>query len=361
MMKFNSHFLSISIISSLCLISSMSLFFISPVYADSSIEVQLANGQKKLVSIMPVHLKPEARRTLVKHASLSQAYLKQSASSKSNALPERVNLGMNDVPVLDQGVWGTCATFAATAAIDAMLDLKQDNQVSQLCHLQLSRTLKLPDIWGGWEGSYGQMVLKQLQDYGYWNIANQKAFGCGGLYEYPSYSYYKGKSMTKSDYMNHQSGCLTSTNWKELFVSNSNNLPNQHVMKRLLLNIKQQLNVGRRVIFGTLLDISNNDPGAVGEYHHVLNDTWVLNKSILNHILYGNEVGGHEMVIIGYDDQACADYIDENNVKQQQCGLLRLRNSWSADAGDHGDYYMSYLYFSTMVLEAYAVGQGAGV
>ncbi len=339
------------------LTSSMSFLCLSPLYAGSSIEVPLANGQKKLVSIMPVHLKPEARRALVKQANLSQPYLKQSVSS--NALAERVNLGMNDVPVLDQGAWGTCVTFAATAAIDAMLNLKQDNQVSQLCHLQLSRTLMLPDIWGGWEGSFGKMVLQQLQDYGYWNISNQKAFGCGGLYEYPGYSFNNGQSMTKADYMSHQSGFLTSSNWKELFISKSNGLPSHYEAQRLLMNVKQQLNAGRRVIFGTLLDISNNDPGVVGEYQNSPNDAWVLNKTIINHILYGNEVGGHEMVIMGYDDKACANYLDENNTKQKQCGLLRLRNSWSADAGDHGDYYMSYLYFTSMVLEAYAVGKGA--
>ena len=346
---------SASFLSSLCLSSSLCFYF-SPVFSDASIEIPLANGKKKLVSVLPVRLKSEERRALVKQANLRQVAQKQQVSS--NSLPERINLGMNGVPVLDQGAWGTCATFAATAALDAQLNLQSNDQISQLCHLQLSRSLSLPDVWGGWEGSYGKLVLKQLQEYGYWNLSNQKTYGCGGLYDYPSYSYNNGQSMTKGDYIVHQSGSLNSTDWKELYNLDSSNTANHKVTQRLLQNIKQQLNSGRRVIFGVLLDVSQSDPGAVGEYQNIANDAWVLNNTILDHIFYDKEVGGHEMVIIGYDDKACANYIDENNTKQKQCGLLRLRNSWSAEAGDHGDYYMSYLYFTSLVLEAYVVGHG---
>lgn len=42
-----------------------------------------------------------------------------------------VELGMNSVPVLDQGSYGTCVTFATTAAMDAVLGL--GDYISQQC------------------------------------------------------------------------------------------------------------------------------------------------------------------------------------------------------------------------------------
>jgi C1A family cysteine protease len=45
---------------------------------------------------------------------------------------------------------------------------------------------------------------------------------------------------------------------------------------------------------------------------------------------------GHEVIVIGYD----------NNQK-----LLKIRNSWSANMGDNGDYYMTYNFFNAMANE----------
>ena len=48
--------------------------------------------------------------------------------------PSEIQLGMNGVPVLDQGRFGTCVTFADTAAVDAALG--KGDYISQLCLLQ---------------------------------------------------------------------------------------------------------------------------------------------------------------------------------------------------------------------------------
>ena len=95
----------------------------------------------------------------------------------------------------------------------------------------------------------------------------------------------------------------------------------------------------------------------MGRYHEAAQDAWVLTNEIFENIRSGHDVAGHELVITGYDDQACATYADEQNEPRQQCGLLHLRNSWGRRVGDHGDYYMTYDYFKTMVVEAYAVGK----
>ena len=54
------------------------------------------------------------------------------------------------------------------------------------------------------------------------------------------------------------------------------------------------------------------------------------------------------MVITGYDDDAIA----KDSAGQEHQGLLTLRNSWGANAGNHGDFYMSYDYFKLLVVEA---------
>lgn len=100
------------------------------------------------------------------------------------------------------------------------------------------------------------------------------------------------------------------------------------------------------------------DQSILGHYK-VDNDTFTLSNEILNYLLLNkiDILGGHEMVIYGYDDNACYTYKDNLLDKkfQRNCGLLLLRNSWGSDAGDHGNYYMSYNYFINSVLELYAV------
>ena len=55
------------------------------------------------------------------------------------------NIGMNNVPVLDQGRHGSCATFAATGALDAALTKPSGElgYISQLCNLDLGNYVVL--------------------------------------------------------------------------------------------------------------------------------------------------------------------------------------------------------------------------
>ena len=82
--------------------------------------------------------------------------------------------------------------------------------------------------------------------------------------------------------------------------------------------------------------------------HHQVNDTWALTPELS---VPPYEVGGHEMVIYGYDDNAVA-YDKDGNA---HVGLLTLRNSWSSNNGDNGDYYMTYDYFKKYANEVQAV------
>ena len=117
-------------------------------------------------------------------------------------------------------------------------------------------------------------------------------------------------------------------------------------MNSLILKVKQELVKGNILTFGVLLDTKLGHAGAMGQYH-VLNDTWMLTPQIIKDAMDSPLTAGHDMVIIGYDDQAVV--IDEFGNRNQ--GIFFLRNSWSALAGDNGNYYVSYDYFKYLTQE----------
>lgn len=67
-----------------------------------------------------------------------------------------VDLGMANVPVLDQGAYGTCVTFAATAALDARL--QKGDYIDQQCSLALNKTLG----HNYWNGAYNAVEILSL-------------------------------------------------------------------------------------------------------------------------------------------------------------------------------------------------------
>lgn len=319
-------------------------------------QITLANHQKKIVRLMNIALSPEASQKLADNAAYILQHPTQSNLLQSSGLPASKYIGMNGIPVLDQGSWGTCATFSSTAAIDALFPLLQDSQISQLCNLELGVTLNNGGD-GGWQGSLGYVVLGQIAQYGYINKQYQHASGCGGLTQYPIQGYDNGSGMSIDDFNQHSSKNFTAKDWTPIVTYNGKFAPMKPVVARkALLNIKKALNHGYRVVFGTLIDPNIGQVGAAGAYHNIDNVAWVMTKQMHKDIAMNQSMEGHEIIIDGYDNKACATRTTQSGDKAKQCGLLRIRNSWSDSAGDKGDYYMSYDYFKGMAIEAYAVG-----
>jgi Cysteine protease len=88
------------------------------------------------------------------------------------------------------------------------------------------------------------------------------------------------------------------------------------------IDIKSQLNAGYPVVIGATID-EGFDRGGKG--------------FVWNHI-EGKQLGGHAMVIVGYDDDR---------------GAYRVQNSWGRDWGDRGYYWLDYAFFGRVVNEAY--------
>ncbi|MBA2711472.1 MAG: hypothetical protein H0U57_12890 [Tatlockia sp.] len=110
--------------------------------------------------------------------------------------------------------------------------------------------------------------------------------------------------------------------------------------------LKQLINSDRLVFAVRLPRADLGVVGAVGRYKTwFYKDTWLLSPEILEGI---NTIQvAHEMIITGYDDNAEA----LDNHRKWHKGLLKLRNSWGAQVGDYGEFYMSYEYFKMLVFD----------
>lgn len=258
-----------------------------------------------------------------------------------------VQLGMNNVPVLDQGPHSTCVTFASSAVISAALN--RGDYISELCQLQLGRYLeKNSYTLSGWGGSFGPSVLNQMQNFGIVSKQIQREKGCGGYTEYPTTTLDEPQAdISLVDYHQMSEPMPAQIGWSpildayQVFVDKVS--PN-----KTLENVIASLNAGDRLTFGVLLfRLDQGIAGAVGK-HNAAYDTWILTPEIIQAInSKTTEVGGHEMIITGYDNDAVA--IDGQGHTHR--GLLTLRNSWGDKIGDQGNFYMSYDYFKSLTIE----------
>ncbi|KAB8039611.1 hypothetical protein GCL60_04960 [Silvanigrella paludirubra] len=227
-----------------------------------------------------------------------------------------VDLGMGNVPVLDQGAHGTCVTFAATAALDAKI--KQGDYIDQQCSLALNKFLGN----NYWNGAYTAVqILEPLKKYGI--IPKNQCFG--SKYANTSQKVSPTQYMTKSD------------------KSYAGQISYHYTEKASADVVKATLKAGYRVAIGTAL-ADTSDPISVNGFDVKIKGTsgsydgglWACKQPGNSTNYCADQNAGHEVVIIGYDD------------KQQ---LFKIRNSWGTYAGEKGNYYMSYAFFNAMVMD----------
>lgn len=301
----------------------------------------------KSVPLMRVELSDHAKQKLTERFKKTPRTPHTLRLNKNRSeLPSNIQLDMNDVPVLDQGQHGSCAMFANTAAVDAVLN--RGDYISQLCLLQLGKHLeRFGYNASGWNGSIGPIILQQLQAFGMISKSTQTTSGCGGFTEYPAYDQRPETDMSLSEYHAlseplsvEQFVWSPLLDFYQVLLDRTDAENTLHAVK-LALNHHDRLTMGI-LLFGPQFGVS----GATGQ-HHAPNDTWVLAANIFDILFNWKMVGGHAMIITGYDDNAIA--IDADG--QEHHGLLTLRNSWGEHVGDHGDFYMSYDYFKTLAIE----------
>jgi hypothetical protein len=320
-----------------------------------SIEVKITPNAKSLDST-PITIKlPTFKFSDTAKRQLKARLHEYSQNGFSNPqslgeLPRNVYVGMQMTPVLNQGRHGSCVTFAVTAAINATLGA--GDYISQLCNLELGSMLAISGKkrLSGWNGAYASDIFQQIDDYGIIPINYQKTHGCAGVRDYPSNDENdRGKPMSEDEFKQHSIPISKLYSWEVLMLNEGWLLPESD-MNKVVERVKKELAQGNLLTFGVLLDVDLGDSGAMGQ-HHVLNDTWMLTPEIIKDGIEGDIEAGHDMVIIGYDDDAVV--VDENGFKNQ--GIFLLRNSWSQRAGDNGNYYMSYDYFKMLTQEVHLI------
>lgn len=299
------------------------------------------------IQLLKLSLSSEAKKGLSARGAFvgTDKTLSEPMMQGSN-LPRSVQLGMNDVPPLDQGNHGSCVMFAVTAALDAILD--KGDYISQLCQLELGSYLEHHSFTSsGWDGSWGRTVLNQLEAFGFTSKTYQQAMACGGIQDYPLVGNTPSAELSVADF--HPISESLSKNQVGWFsILEVYQLSTEDVdANQVLQDVKQALTAGDRLTFGVLMmDFNQGFVGAVGT-HHQPYDTWVLTSEMNQDIDSQTEFAGHEMLITGYDDDAVA--VDQKG--RHYKGLLTLRNSWGSKVGDGGNFYMSYDFFKRLTIE----------
>ena len=301
------------------------------------------------INLLKIDLSNKAQNIITKRVNKSMdshAKMMQSLAF----YPSQVELGMKNVPVLDQGGHGSCVVFAVTGAIDAII--AQGDYVSQICALTLGRHLQNNGyMQSGWNGAWGRTVLSQMELFGYISKKSQRQYGCGGLTEYPIDGLDPETEESLADFHTKSENLMEKNiSWSsivDVYQVSSDKIDDD----KLFYEIKKTLHNGDRVFLGVLLlDYNKGLVGALGSYKAKF-DTWVLNKEIMDDFNNNKEYAGHAMIITGYNDDAIAKDTTGKTYK----GLFTLRNSWGSGVGDKGTFYMSYDYFKALVLEAQRV------
>jgi len=307
----------------------------------------------KNVYLMQVDLTEKEKKAIINFKpSVTQHTLKQQTS-----LPPLADLGMNGVPVLDQGHHGTNSTFATTAAVDALLG--KGDYISQLCNLELGNYLEYDGYFSsGWHGSWCADVLAQMIGHGIINKQTQIEKSCAGVTVYPIRDRDNtGKRTPLNDFHPLSERMDTNFYWEPILsiaTRVNDDIDHGYDPDKVLIEVKKALALHKvRLTFSVILPIDYCSAGACGRYHR-LNDTWVLTHRIQNDP--DPKLGGHAMVITGYDDEAIA--IDDEDVSHT--GLLTLRSSWGANVGDNGNYYMTYDFFKKYAIEIQKIVPGSG-
>lgn len=252
----------------------------------------------------------------IENQRLADGYIETSTPVDVNNLA--VDIGMANVPVLDQGSYNTCLTFATTAALEAKMNSGDYISQQALLELGVDQQSKLEKMqkdqsgWNGWTTAYLQ--FNRLEKFG---VVEKKGYA----HAYGD----KKASLSEASYTN-----LSNKLWAE-------HVKTKKLVARNLDQIKEAVNSNHRVVMSIKLHKDFLKGEAV---NNSSNGLWSLPsdlKKFTQELYNGGKLVGHAVIVTGYDDEK---------------KLLKVRNSWGKLLGVDGDFYMTYDYFNLMSFES---------
>lgn len=284
---------------------------------------------KKILSIVLVFvLCFNVLTTVALSATVTSTLPKYVDNSKTKFFP----------PISDQGKQGSCVAFSTcyyqltyTLAKAKNLDVKNDQE----------NKLKFSPKWTFNLLNYGKndgvnigAVLNSL-----------KKIGSLPLCDYPYNPYeddYKEWSIKVSDWRAALNNRIS--NWGQEFIGPETGLdtivtgPDDENIQK----IKSRLANGEVLTFATKTIMSLNWLKAKNNPNlEILNDDAFVGKDIAYYANTEHKVG-HQMTIVGYNDDVFVDYNNNGTVENGELGVFIIANSDGTKYGDQGFFYVAY-------------------
>jgi len=211
-------------------------------------------------------------------------------------------------PIKNQGELGACTAFAGCAQLEYYVKRKtsKDVDLSELfLYLETRRNL-------GWEledtGAYLRTTMKTMTSIGtclekHWPYNENKFSENPPAFVYPRADDYKADTYFKLD-------------------------KKQYSKEQVLSRIKSTINRNMPLIFGFACYNSSLDQST--------KDGKIPYPAICD-----ESVGGHAVLMVGYDDAMIIKNIQDNSTTK---GAFVIRNSWGEDWGNKGTGYIPYDY-----------------
>ena len=262
-------------------------------------------------------------------------------------------------PILDQGNFGTCVTFATTGLI-GYVQKNSTDAFSQLYTLfkGYDDTGNVSDA--GWNGLSGSMPLIDRinnDDGGFIFIRDKDQTDKKNYNSLSTAAGKQGISALPEDQICSAIENLIYGDYKSIIDIFNTNIPTTEKftlqVKPLKVSqgssqnstiIKNELDAGGKVVIGAVLYGNENGDIVLGDGYTLDTDgkSLVSSESAKNtwDAVTESPVGGHELII--------GSYFIDNNGKM----MFLIRNSWGGSAGDSGNYYMSEDYVDAAVMDA---------
>lgn len=225
--------------------------------------------------------------------------------SKDEVLPQIASIDQYSPPIKNQGSIGSCASHAACTAMEILMRMRDPHYVVELSELYHYYTVRSPEYMNTLPADSGQYMRDGLK------VCRNKGVSPEKLWPYDVNKYNKkpdvfAQSFSKYFKINQYSRCY-------------------------------DIQAIKRAIYGDM-------PVCLGLW---VTDSVFKTNSKGDVLLTGKKIGGHEVLIVGYDD----NYVNPD----KSLGCFHIINSWGVTWGNKGKGRIGYGVVKKNLMEAWAV------